>query len=159
MAMREHLLELFNFNDWANRRILDVVLTIEQPDEGFRLFSHMIQAQNRWMNRITREVPDSTLSWNVPAFDPKEILNKWGESIGKWSAFLRSPDSADLDRIITYQAPDGKQYSSSLTTIMLQLNFHSIHHRAQIMAWLRSKGVAPPPSDYIILKRLQSTRS
>ncbi len=150
-TMRKHLLELFEFNRWANGRILDTFLPLDGIDEPLRLFSHLINSQNKWMNRIEGRRPDSELSWQTPGYFVSDIRSAWEQSAGMWITFLQS--HADVDREIRFQATDGGKFRATISSIALQLNFHSIHHRAQIMAWLRSRGVAPPQSDYILLKR------
>ena len=44
---------------------------------------------------------------------------------------------------------DGGVYTGALKDIALQLNYHSIHHRAQIQAIIRKHGVEPDFVDYI----------
>jgi uncharacterized damage-inducible protein DinB len=44
---------------------------------------------------------------------------------------------------------DGAVYTGALKDIALQLNYHSIHHRAQIQAMIRKQGFEPEFVDYI----------
>jgi uncharacterized damage-inducible protein DinB len=150
-TMKRHIQDLFAFNDWANRNILNAFLGLEGIEEPLRLFSHMINSQNKWLNRIGRETPDTSLSWTAPLYDRSTAGKNWDASVRAWIGFLQGCD--DVGREIHFQASDGGSFKATIASITLQLNFHSIHHRAQIMAWLRSRGIAPPQSDYILLKR------
>jgi len=44
---------------------------------------------------------------------------------------------------------DGSHWTAPLKDIALQLNYHSIHHRAQIQALIRAQGIEPDFVDYI----------
>jgi len=48
-------------------------------------------------------------------------------------------------------------FAAAIKDIALQLNYHSIHHRAQIQTIIRSQGLEPEFVDYIATKyrRLQ----
>ncbi len=151
--MKEYLIEFFEFNDWAIGRILDAVAPMPDKSEPVRLISHMIRAQQKWFNRITLEVPDTSLSWNGSPYSFEECTRMWKTQTGRWIAFLRECSEGRIGDHIIYQSSDGGKFSSTITEIALQLNYHAIHHRAQIMTWIRQQGVAPPPVDYILLKR------
>jgi uncharacterized damage-inducible protein DinB len=47
---------------------------------------------------------------------------------------------------------DGALWAAAPQDIALQLNYHSIHHRAQIQTILRREGIAPDFVDYIRTK-------
>jgi uncharacterized damage-inducible protein DinB len=151
--MKEYITGFFHFNDWANRKILTTISLLPEKNEPLRLFSHMISCQHKWLNRITQEIPDSSLVWTGPIYSLEECRTLWDIHTGKWVAFLESLPEAQLKKDIQYQSSDGGRFSSTIEDIALQLNYHSIHHRAQIMTMIRQQGVPPPAADYILLKR------
>jgi uncharacterized damage-inducible protein DinB len=50
---------------------------------------------------------------------------------------------------ITFTGSDNTRWAATPKDIALQLNYHSIHHRAQIQSILRRQGVEPDFVDYI----------
>jgi len=151
--MKEYLVEFFQFNDWAIRKILETVAALPSKDEPVRLVSHMIIAQKKWFNRIVKEVPDSSLPWIGQIFSLEECRSMWKSQTERWINFLKGCSEADLRKDIVYQSSEGGKFSSTVTDIALQLNYHAIHHRAQIMTMIRQQGITPPPLDYILLRR------
>ncbi len=151
--MKEYLIEFFQFNESAMMRIIDAVQALPANAEAARLISHMIDASQKWFNRIKPEVKDSTLSWNGPAYPVGECTALWQSQTEQWVKYLRGCSERDLLKEVIYQSSDGGRFSSTITDIALQLNYHAIHHRAQIMMLIRQQGNAPPASDYILLKR------
>jgi len=52
--------------------------------------------------------------------------------------------------IIFTRPNDGKKMAVILRDLFLQLNYHSIHHRAQINSLISKQGIKPPATDYIL---------
>lgn len=148
--VKQYLLDLFGYNDWANLKLLETIQQLPDKEEAVLLFSHLITAQNKWINRITRHSEDQLLSWSAPVFALEELGNQWRESTDQWLELLRAEDEKSLQRQITFtRAADGKLMAVKLIDIVLQLNYHSIHHRAQINKLISKQGVTPPATDYI----------
>lgn len=150
MTMKSHLLSTFRYNDWANRKLLEGILQLPENSESMMLFSHLILCQEKWLNRIIKKLDDSNLSWFGKVYDEGVILSEWDKTIHSWLQFLEAVAEADLENDIVFIRPaDGKKMKVKIFEIALQLNFHSIHHRAQIYRIIRSQGIAPPATDYI----------
>lgn len=148
--MKQYLVDFFKYNDWANKKLLESIKTLPDKEESVKLFSHFIYSQNKWMNRITNEVEDKTLNWDGPAFPIEELNDKWNESNGKWMKYIENTDEAALENLYIFTRPsDGKKMSVKIKDIALQLNYHAIHHRAQINRIIRQQGLKPPATDYI----------
>ena len=149
--MKKYLVDLFNYTDWANRTLLAVVLQLPDPGEAQRLFSHFISSQDKWMNRISGEREDREYAWFGEIFPLEELESRWGKSIEKWYALIDKLEEKDLDGDVFFQRPsDGQKMSVKLRDIMLQMNYHGIHHRAQVNTMIRQQGLVPPPTDYIL---------
>ncbi len=151
--MKQYLIGLFEFNSWANEKVLAQVPSMTDPSEAVRLFSHLINSQNKWMNRIAGTQPDSALSWDSPAYPLTDCLPLWKESVGTWINYLDGLAENEVEKEFLFQSSEGGKYGATIADIGLQLNYHSIHHRAQIMMLLRSQGIAPPAVDYILRRR------
>jgi uncharacterized damage-inducible protein DinB len=148
--MKTYLIELFKYNDWAFRRLLAPVRELPEPDEAVKLFSHLITSHHKWYNRVTNETDDKSLNWFGPVFQLDQLESAWGECLNKWVTLLNSIPESDLDKEIVFIRPfDSKRMIVGLRDIILQLNYHSIHHRAQISRIIREQGIVPPQTDYI----------
>jgi|WetSurMetagenome_2_1015567.scaffolds.fasta_scaffold1253861_1 uncharacterized damage-inducible protein DinB len=148
--MKQYLLDFFKFNDWANRKVFESIAELPEKDEVVRLLGHIITAQDRWLNRVTKEVDDSAQSWAGPAIPLEELETRWSAGISKWLKLLENSDEAILENYIAFVRPsDSKSLKIKLRDIMLQLNYHSIGHRAQINRLIREQGHKPPQTDYI----------
>jgi uncharacterized damage-inducible protein DinB len=158
--MKKYLTEFFTYNNWANRKLLETVLILPEKSEAIKLFSHLISTQNKWLNRITKEADDSTFSWfgeNLPA---EELEAAWQKSITPWLELLEKQTEETLEEDVIFNRPsDGKIMSLKLRDLLLQLNYHNIHHRAQINTIISKQGITPPATDYIftVLKEAEFT--
>jgi uncharacterized damage-inducible protein DinB len=147
--MKQYLSDFFKYNDWANRKLLETIKQLPDNAEAVKLFSHLISSQDKWLNRITKQEDDNTLQWFGPVIPVSELENKWEESVNRWLNLIESKNNTDL-QISFNRAADGKKLGVKLTDIVLQLNYHSIHHRAQINTMIRQQGLTPPSTDYIL---------
>jgi uncharacterized damage-inducible protein DinB len=122
---------------------------MRDPAEAVRLFSHLIDSQDKWMARIDREESADERPWFGPSYALEELSARWGRSLAAWIDFLQKLPEERLGERVHYTATDGKPYWSLLIDIALQLNYHSIHHRAQVSLLLRKQGIEPPFIDYV----------
>jgi uncharacterized damage-inducible protein DinB len=151
LTMKQYLVDFFNFNKWANTKLLEAVLQLPDKEESIKLFGNFITAQDKWLNRITHAVDDSQLNWSGPSFATEELGARWIESVDKWLLFLNGRSEESLEERITFSRPkDGKQYTAMIRDVILQINYHSIHHRAQLNRIIRLQGLKPPVTDYIL---------
>lgn len=101
------------------------------------------------MARITGDENEKLMSWWEPLYRPKELESRWNDSLVPWIRFINAKSETDLAIEIEYTGTDGDRYAASTIDIALQLNYHSIHHRAQIQMILRAQGLTPDFIDYI----------
>jgi uncharacterized damage-inducible protein DinB len=148
--MKKYLIDTFKYNSRSNIDLLKAIAQLPQKDEAIKLFSHLVAAQDKWFNRIEKKVEDSSLNWFGPLFIESELSEKWLASVNKWITYLENTDESDLEKYIVFsRATDGKKLKVKLKDLMLQLNYHSIHHRAQINTVISRQGIKPPLTDYI----------
>jgi uncharacterized damage-inducible protein DinB len=153
--MKHYLIDTFRYNDWANRQSLDMINRMSQPDEAIRLFCHLITSQNKWMARINADPNEPQMAWFESPFPYDELEARWERSLGDWVQFLEKAPEEELAREVHYTAGDGNPYTSPVRDVALQLNYHSIHHRAQISQLARAQGLEPPFVDYIGYARIK----
>jgi uncharacterized damage-inducible protein DinB len=151
--MKDYLIEFFQFNDFATRKLIDSIPSLADHAAPVRLISHLIHCERKWLNRIRPEVPDESLLWNGPDYSLKECQSLWQQITEKWLIFLRPLPEDDLNTPVSFLGPTGEKFACTLLDIVLQINYHAIHHRAQILTIFRQQGVSPPAIDYILTKR------
>ena len=151
--MKKYFIDLFEYDAWANRRMLITIKSSKISDERIRkIFSHIISAQLIWLNRIQDHPTSPFPLWET--YKISEIETMIEESSERWINFLSSYNMDTLEEVIRYQNTKGDTYENRLRQIITHVINHSSHHRGQLALLLREKGVAPPPNDYIIYKRL-----
>ena len=151
--MKKYFIDLFEYDAWANRRMLITIKSSKISDERIRkIFSHIISAQLIWLNRIQDHPTSPFPLWET--YKISEIETMIEESSERWINFLSSYNMDTLEEVIRYQNTKGDTYENRLRQIITHVINHSSHHRGQLALLLREKGVAPPANDYIIYKRL-----
>jgi len=115
---------------------------------------HIAECERHWIHVVVEG--GEYQEWVAPAEDPKKgwvnvvdlpdhealyaALERWHRNT---QAQLDRPVS-DLSRVITWRAPEGKEYRWTLHWILDHLQEHEIHHRAQLNQYLRLMGIEPP---------------
>ncbi len=149
MEMKRYLIDTFMFNDHANRQVLSKIKELPDREQSVKFFSHLINSQNRWLARITQYPKDPALDWWTPVYALENLEGEWDVSLQAWLDFLEDKTDGDLAAPVKWIGYDGAEWTAQLKDIALQLNYHSIHHRAQIQALIRAQGLKPDFLDYI----------
>lgn len=149
MEMKAHLLETFQYNSATNKKLLDKIAVMPDRKEGIKLFSHLINCQYKWLARILKNPGYDKMSWWEPVYHYDQLKHEWNKSLELWINYVQSKTDEELATETTFIGFDGSQWAATPKDIALQLNYHSIHHRAQIQMLLRQQGIEPDFVDYI----------
>jgi uncharacterized damage-inducible protein DinB len=149
MDLKKYLSETFRYNDKANRKVLEKTKALFDNGEVIRLLSHLVNCQFKWMARITQDPKAQEMDWWKPLYEIEDIESKWAKSLNLWLDYIESKTESELLTEVTFIGFDGGLFAATPADIALQLNYHSIHHRAQMQTLLRQQGVAPDFLDYI----------
>lgn len=147
--MKEYLAETFLFNDTANKKMLKKMADLPDKAECIKYFSHLINSQIRWLARIQQYPANPSLDWWLPVYPFDELEARWDKSLQEWLLFLQSKSEDELFADADFIGYDGTHFVALLKDIALQLNYHSIHHRAQMQMIIRQQGLEPDFIDYI----------
>src|SRR5437868_4116475 len=140
MQFKDHLIELFEFNDKTNKKLFKKIGTLDDQVECIRFASHLINCQYKWMARLVDGERANAMSWWEPLYSLDQIEDEWDKSIQPWFEFIGSRTDEDLSTEPIFLGFDGGDSVATPRDIALQLNFHSIHHRAQMQAIIREQG-------------------
>ncbi|MBI1806357.1 MAG: hypothetical protein HYR76_04825 [Ignavibacteria bacterium] len=147
--MKQYLIETFRFNDYANKKVLEKIKQLPEKKECVKYFSHLINSQYKWMARIGQNSQSAQMSWWDPVYTLEELEKEWTKSLQTWIVFLEGKNENELFEEVKFIGFDGGEWSAKLKDIALQLNYHSIHHRANIQSLIRKQGLEPDFVDYI----------
>ncbi|MEJ2617424.1 MAG: DinB family protein [Ignavibacteriaceae bacterium] len=147
--MKQYLIDTFYFNDYANKNILKKISELPKKKESIRFFSHLINSQNKWLDRVIEYPDESKLDWWEPVYSLDKIESEWNKSLKAWIDFLEKKMDDELFVQVKFIGYDGGTWTAEIKDIALQLNYHSIHHRAQIQTLIRQQGLEPDFIDYI----------
>ena len=151
--MKKYFLKLYQYNDWANKRVLHAMQTQQVANEKtLTLMSHVLFAQNIWLNRIEGMSTDGIDIWKKMEIDE---LVSFADQIGKrWLEFVERSDS--FDREMTYKNFVGLPFTNNVEQIMIHLVNHSTYHRGQVALLMRQNGFDPVNTDFITYDRVIS---
>lgn len=147
--MKDYLIEFFSFNDTTNKKLLEQIKLLHDKKEAIKFFSHLINCQYKWIARITHDPNVQQMDWWEPVYELSQLEEEWNKSLKIWIDFINSKTYEKLSTEVTFTGFDGGLYAATPKDIALQLNYHSIHHRAQIQTLIRQQGLEPDFVDYI----------
>lgn len=150
--MKTYFLKLYQYNAWANTRVLQCLQRQKVEDEKiFTLMGHIVAAQFLWLHRVKGLPPPDLKLWDTYATLTQ--LSTMAEDAGKkWLHFVESQDN--FNRELSYTNFVGEPYTNNVEMIMIHLVNHSSYHRAQIAMLLRQKGFEPINTDFITYDRV-----
>ncbi len=157
MQFKDHLIELFKFNDMTNKRLFKKIGLLGDQEECVKFASHLINCQYKWMARIVEGERANEMSWWNPLYSLDQLEEEWDKSLKPWLDFIDSRTDEELETEREFLGFDGGNWAATPKDIALQLNFHSIHHRAQIQTIIRAQGIEPDFVDYIGTKARKLT--
>ena len=149
MEMRNYLEDTFRYNDYANKKVLEKIRQLPDKWECIKFFSHLINCQYKWMARIVQDPKAPGMSWWDPVYPLDNLETEWNKSLQLWLDFLSDKTDGEIAKEVSFTGMDGGQWSATPQDICLQLNYHSIHHRAQMQTMIRQQGLEPDFVDYI----------
>ena len=149
--MKQYFLKLYQYNAWANTRVINCLSRQKVADEKIlNIMGHIVAAQFLWLHRIKGLPPPDVKLWGTYTLDQLLVM---AEDAGKkWIDFVESTE--DFDRELTYRNYLNELYTNNVEMIMIHLVNHSSYHRAQIAMLLRQKGFEPINTDFITYDRV-----
>jgi len=149
MHLCSYLIDTFNYNDATNKKLLAKIKLLTDPREAIKLFSHLINCQFKWFARISQDSNAKSMSWWEPVYHFDNLEEEWTKSLNIWLNYISQNTEDELLREVNFIGFDNSTWAATPKDIALQLNYHSIHHRAQIQTIIRQQGIEPEFVDYI----------
>ncbi|HMS39145.1 MAG TPA: DinB family protein [Pyrinomonadaceae bacterium] len=150
MNSLEHLRQIFDYNDWANRRIL-TALKENYSEKSHKILAHLLITEREYFERLYGKDSKGFDFWQELSLeDCGELAREVSE---KYEKLLRRFDEEGLDLKTTYRTSEGDWKENTFREILTHVPFHSAIHRGNIMLKIREEGFEPPKIDYIIYLR------
>jgi len=139
--------QLFLYDAWANREVLDSFRRAGSPPErSLKLISHIVGTECVWFSRLNREKPPLAV-W--PELSLEECEQYARELPKTWSAYLDRFDENELAEKVTYRNSKGESWTDTVGDILMHVIMHSAYHRGQIASDMRAGGHVPAYTDFI----------
>ncbi len=151
--------QLYEFNRWANGRVLEAVSALSAEDFGRDLRSshrsvketlvHILSGEWIWLMRWQGVSPKAM--WAPAEFATLAALrSRWTEFEREQTQFVSSVTDESLRQEIGYENTRGQRFTYPLWQMMQHIVNHSTYHRGQVVTMLRQLGAVPPATDFLV---------
>ena len=148
---------LFAYSEYMRERFAMALLELTPGDflapmglgwmfENIRdLAAHIVDTEDEWVSGVLTGGPAAAAT---PADypDAAALVERWEAVRQRTRKYLESADEAELGRVVV--APFHGSPRFTVRQVLMHLLLHETHHRGQLTAAFRMRGVAPPPSDF-----------
>lgn len=150
--MKENFLRLFRHADWANRRVLALLQSVNEPSEkARRLFAHVLASEQVWLTRLRGEDSSALEIW--PELSLKKCAKLMEKNAADYRAYFERLSESSLNDIITYRNSKGIQFRTLVMDVFTHVSVHGSYHRGQIAQTMRNAGHEPVNTDFITFVR------
>ena len=150
METIEHLRELFEYNDWANRRIV-AALKSNQSEKARKIAAHLLVTEKEYFERLYGKDSTGFDFWQDLSTEDCGKLAR--ENAENYERILKRFDDKGLGQSADYKTSEGVAQQNTFRELLTHVLFHSSIHRGNIILKMREEGFAPPVIDYIIYLR------
>src|SRR5262245_57801243 len=155
----DEIVELFEYNRWANDRLLNSVepLSTEQFTRDLKnsfpsvrdTMVHIMGAEWIWLQRWLGTSPTGAPhDWSVAALDT--IRERWAEIEAERNAFLATLTPDSLAAPVSYRNTKGEPFTNPLGQLLRHVVNHSTYHRGQVATMLRQLDMPPISTDLVL---------
>jgi uncharacterized damage-inducible protein DinB len=160
MSKLELLRDFYDYNEWANRRLLKVATGLGDDNVVYspgaslagvvRTMAHVAAAQINWLERWqggVNRVSAVELAATMRSAD--DLRTAFGRSHTGLREYIASLTDADLDRPLTYKDSRGDANERPLWQLMTHVANHGTYHRGEVAAELTALGHSPGDLDFV----------
>jgi uncharacterized damage-inducible protein DinB len=168
MTAADEIRQLYEYNSWANARVLEACAALSAEQRGRDLgtshhsvhetLAHILGAEWVWLERWKGRSPTSLPAAHSFA-DLAQLRARWSVVEQDLLGFVRALGDSDLDRKIEYRTTEGRPYTQPFREMLQHLLNHGTYHRGQVSAMLRQLGGKPASTDLIVFYRERAARS
>lgn len=157
---KQDILTLYDYNYWANGRILDAAeqLTAEQyttPVAGVSHGSaratlvHTLAGEQIWRLRCLEEVSPKRLLSEDDLPTSAALRRLWAEEESAMRAGLARLTDESLAEAVAFTTTSGRPFSQTLGSLLVHVVNHGTQHRAEAAVILTAFGQSPGDVDLV----------
>jgi uncharacterized damage-inducible protein DinB len=160
----DEIRDLYAYDRWANRRILDAVAALDAEAYGRELVSsfpsiratlvHALAAQWVWLRRWKGSSPTG-MPEGLDDMDFDALGAAWSAVEAEQGHFVAALSEEDLDRVLDYRDTRGRAFAEPMWRLLRHVVNHATYHRGQVVTLLRQVGSVPPATDMVVYHREQ----
>jgi uncharacterized damage-inducible protein DinB len=154
MAVSELLQNYARYNQWAHKKLLDLIstLTVEQQhtitpssfNSVYKTVFHVWSAESLWLGRLNQAPIAIT---GDPFNESMEKLSAALETVDQlWVEWVGSKDDEQLTHKLHYHNKAGMPFYQSYDLLLHHIFNHSTYHNGQLVTMLRTLDVKNLPS-------------
>ena len=152
-SMLDFLRRLFEYDYWANSRVVENLESVNQKEQPLKYFSHVLGSQFIWLARLHAQDTSGKSPWfNLQVSECRAKVEELKET---WKKFLEGLKEEELQSKISYKNPQGLEFESRIGDILTHVIIHSAYHRAQAAQAIRASRQEPAVTDFIRFARKQ----
>ncbi|WP_108514224.1 DinB family protein [Bradyrhizobium algeriense] len=162
--MKPHLEQFASYNRWANARLYEAALAIDEADYQRDVgaffkslhgtLNHLLLTDRIWMKRLTGEGQHPNRLNSILHEDRYDLALARADEDDRIASFVYSLDEAAISGTLTYVTTSGKSFEQSRAAILAHLFNHQTHHRGQAHTILSiCTGREPPSLDLVGMQR------
>jgi uncharacterized damage-inducible protein DinB len=155
----QDILTLYDYNYWANDRILGAAAKISPEQWGatstfpygslHSTLLHMIDTEFGWRMRCqyNQATPELSVA-DLPGLDVLKL--RWDEEETAMRAYLAAMHDDDLEALVRYTTDSGEKRERVLWHCLLHVVNHGTQHRSEAAALLTEYGSSPGDLDFTV---------
>ncbi|MDR3578148.1 MAG: DinB family protein [Anaerolineaceae bacterium] len=164
----ELIRDLYQYNAWANARILDHAAKLSREQLGAEAslnfgsvhdaLVHTLSVQWLWLMRWQSRSP-------MALFDPhtfpdfSSISTRWSQIERDTQDFISACTETDLTRVVMYRNFQNEEWAYPLWQQVLHQANHAVQHRSEVAMVLTAWGFSPGPMDFLYyVDQVQKTK-
>ena len=152
--MIDHLIHLFEYDNWANVQIINA-LSDKDSNRSRQILAHILITKREYFERLYGKDSSGFDFW--PDLSIEECRQLAGSTYDRYRRLLRSADERTLRAAASYRTSEGVPHTNTYLDMLTHILFHSSIHRGNIILKMREEGLEPPKIDYILYLRDQRT--
>lgn len=161
--MKQLLIDYANYDYWANKQMLDLVLSLTKAQQQqtiqssfpsiHKTCSHMWDAYRIWWQRLQKDADIMGPTVNAD-YSLQQVVENILNCNKQWIDWVTSASQVQLDSNLDFKTMKGDSFSQPMSDILLHLSNHGTYHRGQLVTMLRQVGVEKiSQTDYILYAR------
>lgn len=164
---RQDLITLYDYNYWANARILGATARVSPADfiaprtfshGGLRgTLAHALSAEWIWRVRCQEQHSPTALIREQDFLTFADLHTRWQQEEAAMRAYISSLSDEQISSTIAYRNTDGTPYEHLLWQILLHVINHGTQHRSEAAIILTELGRSPGNIDLSAYMREQKS--